>query len=81
MSSFDRVPDRTILAKVNQRLSRTGMGATSNVSVTVHNGDVTLTGSLQYEHQRRNILRAAEGVAGVRRVIDHLQIASKPRHY
>ncbi len=67
--------DRNLLQKVNQRLMRAGTGGKTRVVAAVRKGDVTLTGSLQYDMQRRNIVRAATSVPGVRRVIDQMQIA------
>ena len=69
--------DKTILQKVNQRLARTGTGGQCHVVTTIRSGDVTLAGTLQYEMQRVALLRAAGGVAGVRRVIDQLRIGQK----
>jgi len=80
MSYGARPPDRTILTKVNQRLIRTGMGASSHVTATVRSGDVTLSGTIQYEYQRRTILKAASGVEGVRQVVDLLQLDTKQKH-
>lgn len=70
----EQVPDRTLLKKVNQKLSRTGMGGQCRVAATIRNGVITLTGQLQFETQRRPVVRAATQVEGVRQVIDQLQI-------
>ena len=69
--------DKAIIKKVNQRLARTGLGSSSRVTVMARNGQVTLSGNIQYEHQRRPALRAANGVDGVRRVSDQLQVQSR----
>jgi osmotically-inducible protein OsmY len=74
MQRSGQVPDRQISQKVQQRLSRAGVGSQSTISVQVRNGDVTLSGSLQYETQRRSVVHAASGVNGVRRVADQLQV-------
>jgi osmotically-inducible protein OsmY len=76
-----RVPDKTILQKVTQRLSRTGTGSRDKITATIRSGDVTLTGSLSYEHQRREIVNAARAVEGVRRVIDQLQVAPRKKSW
>ena len=73
------VPDKAILQKVNQRVQVTGTGSQSKVTVNVRGGDVTVGGTIQYEMQRRNILKAAGRVAGVRRVIDQMQVEKKKR--
>jgi osmotically-inducible protein OsmY len=72
--------DRALLQKVNQRVARSASGGKSRVTASVRKGDVTLTGILQYEMQRRNFVRAATSTPGVRRVIDQMIVeASKPR--
>ncbi|MBW3595997.1 MAG: BON domain-containing protein [Planctomycetes bacterium] len=70
--------DKSLLQKVNQRLSRTGTGGKTRVVATVRRGDVTLSGTLQYEIQRKNLLRAATSVQGVRRVVDQMTV-EKPK--
>jgi len=76
----ESVSDKTILRQVNQRLARAGLGSGSRVSVQVRNGDVTLSGNIPYEMQRRPALRAASGVDGVSRVVDQLQVQSRNAH-
>jgi osmotically-inducible protein OsmY len=81
MQRSGQVPDKQLCQKIQQRLSRTGMGSRSTISVQVRNGDVTMSGTLQHETQRRPILHAARGVSGVRQVVDQLQVrvAAKQR--
>jgi osmotically-inducible protein OsmY len=74
------VPDKTILKKVNQRLTRTGLGYGCRVTVTVRGGQVSLSGNIQYEHQRRPALRAVGSVEGVKSVLDQLQVQSRDAH-
>ena len=68
--------DKTILKKVNQRLARASLGSRSRVSAVVRNGQVTLSGDIQYENQRRPAIRAANGVDGVGGVVDQLKVQS-----
>ena len=75
----ESVSDKTILQQVNRQLGRAGLGWGSRISVEVRTGDVTLAGNIQYETQRRPLLRAVDGVAGVRRVTDQLQVHSRQR--
>ena len=77
----NEVPDRALLLKVNQRVEQTGTGSQSKVTVNVHRGEVTVSGTIQYEMQRQNILRAAGRVAGVRRVVDQMQLQAKKRNW
>jgi osmotically-inducible protein OsmY len=72
--------DKTVLKQVNQRLMRAGTGGKTRVTATVSRGDVTLSGVIQYEMQRRTLTRAAGSALGVRRVIDQLKLeAAKPK--
>ena len=66
--------NKAIIKKVNQRIARASLGAGSRVSAVVRNGQVTLSGSIEYDNQRRPALRAASGVDGVGRVLDQLQV-------
>ncbi|MBC8875681.1 MAG: BON domain-containing protein [Planctomycetes bacterium] len=75
---MSKVPDKALLQQVNQRVQRTA-GYGSRVSVSVARGDATLAGSLEYEAQRRPILRSANAAAGVRRVIDQMRVEPKKK--
>jgi osmotically-inducible protein OsmY len=74
---MDTVPDSTLLKRVNDKLSRAG--AQAKVTAAVRAGDVTLSGVLQYEIQRRPLVKAATSVAGVRRVIDQMRVEARKR--
>ncbi|MHC4177735.1 MAG: BON domain-containing protein [Planctomycetota bacterium] len=80
MFGNEPVADKALLKKVNQRLDRTGLGSRSRVTVTIRSGQVTLSGNIQYEHQRRPALKAVNAVEGVRGVMDHLQVQSRDAH-
>lgn len=75
-----RIPDKALLSKINQRLSRCGSGSRVHVTAIVRNGTVTLSGTLDFDYQRRPLLRAASGVDGVRSVIDQLKV-KPPSHW
>jgi osmotically-inducible protein OsmY len=66
--------DRTIVQQVTQRLATRGLRSPCKIEVQSRNGDVTLTGAIQYPHQRAAAKQAASTAAGVRSVIDHLTI-------
>jgi len=72
MFGREKVPDKTILKDVNKRLMRTGMGSRCRVTATVRGGQVTLTGQMQYENQRRPIVQAVNRVNGIRGLIDQM---------
>lgn len=72
------VPDKSLLQKLNQRLNRLG-GSGGKVVASVNRGDVTLSGTIQYEIQRSSVIKIATSVPGVRRVIDQLKTKPKER--
>ena len=75
----NQVPDETLLQKVTQQLSNRGLRSPCKIAVAARNGDVTLTGTLQYAHQRQAALQATRSVSGVRRVVDQLLVKPKPK--
>lgn len=66
--------DRAISQQVTQRLATRGIRAPSHVAVEARNGEVTLTGSIQYANQRVAAIQAASTTPGVRHVVDRLTI-------
>jgi osmotically-inducible protein OsmY len=66
--------DRTISQAVSQRLATRGLRSPCRVDVQSRNGEVTLTGTLQYPHQRSAAMQAASSAAGVRHVVDRMTI-------
>lgn len=72
------VPDNVIAQKVLQHLTQHGFRPPCRIQVTVRNGEVTLSGKIQYQNQRRNAVHTAHAVAGVRRVVDALQVDEHP---
>jgi osmotically-inducible protein OsmY len=77
----NQIPDKTLLKQVVQRLARGGAGSQSKVTPTVRSGEVTLTGTLRYEHERHPILRSTSSVSGVRRVIDQMRVEPKKKNW
>jgi phosphoribosylformylglycinamidine (FGAM) synthase-like enzyme len=73
MFGKNQVSDRDLLKQINQRLARTGTGSQSKVNVSVQQGNVTLSGTLQHAIQRSPIVKAVSRVTGVRRVVDQMQ--------
>lgn len=78
--SIERGEDRLILQRVNHQLSSRGIRNPCHVEASIKNGDVTLGGTLQYEHQRRTAIQAATGVNGVRRVTDQMRVKPAVKH-
>ena len=66
------VSDSELSKTVNSRLGRTGTG--SRITAVVNRGVATISGKLQYAGQRTPIMNAASRVAGIRQVIDQMQL-------
>ena len=81
MPRSNDVPDKSIQQKLSQKLSRLVSGSRNTITAAVHNGVVTLTGFIQFEQQRRLVLRAMHSVAGVRQVIDQLQLQARKSNW
>ena len=69
-----KVQDPVISQKVSSKLSSLGVRAPCHVTVVSNRGNVTLSGTIQYEHQRHTAVRAIKAVAGVQRVVDQMQV-------
>ena len=76
--STNRISDPKITQQVSQRLAGCGIRSPSHVTVVSANGEVTLSGIVQYQHQRNSALQATRAVDGVRRVIDVLKLIPTP---
>ncbi len=81
MTFEKQVSDKTLLNQVVQKLARSGAGSQTKITPTVSSGNVTLTGALKYDHDRRSILNAARNISGVRRVIDQMSVAPKKSNW
>jgi len=73
---MNKVSDETIIQKVTRQLSNRGMQSPCHIDVVSRKGDVTLSGTIQYEHQRLAALHAVRGVDGVRHVVDQMHVQS-----
>lgn len=74
MQHQEKVKDSAISQKVKEKLSGAGIRAPCKVAVVSSNGQVTVSGSIQHEHQRSLALRAIRGVTGVQRVVDQMRL-------
>ncbi len=74
MQYHAKIQDPTISQRVSETLSSLGMRAPCRVTVVSNKGNVTLSGTIQYEHQRHMALRASKAVVGVQRVVDQMQV-------
>ena len=78
MFGKEPVSDKELQKTVIKRIERTG---NSRISAIVQRGNVTLSGKLQYERERRPLLKVVQAIAGVRHVNDELQVPPKVNPY
>jgi len=71
------ISDRTLNQKVTQELSARGMRAPCSIAVQTAKGVVTLSGNIEYEHQRNAAVQATRHLDGVSRVVDQLHVKPK----
>lgn len=74
------VSERALIQQVSQKLANRGIRSPCRVQVQSRNGDVTLSGTVQFAHQKGAALQLVNAISGVRRVIDQLVVkaAVKP---
>ena len=77
MFGRDKVSDKELLKAVNKRLMRAGAGSQTRLTAAVQQGTVTLSGTLRHAIQKQPIVKAINGIAGVRRIIDQLSLAPR----
>ncbi|MHB1035236.1 MAG: BON domain-containing protein [Pirellulales bacterium] len=75
------VPDRSITQKVDKELCSRGVRPPCHITVVTNKGNVTLSGTIQYEHQRRMVVHTARAVDGVQRVVDQLRVIPKVQQW
>jgi len=69
--------DQKISSQVLLKLNGRGIRSPSVVTVNTKNGEVTLSGIVQYAHQKSAAVQAITGIPGVRRVIDQMKVGAK----
>lgn len=52
-------------------------GIPPNVQATVHDGDVTLTGHVEWLHQKEQAEAAVRHIGGVRGVVNHIEVVAR----
>lgn len=65
--------------QVNMKLAMRGIRTPCNVSVACSGGDITLTGTVTQAHEKASAMRVAQGIAGVKRVINQLVVKAPGR--
>lgn len=81
MMNQTAVPDQSITQRIGQQLCNQGVRSPSRITVVTSKGNVTLSGTIQYEHQRRMVMHTTRAVAGVQRVVDQLRVIPKIQHW
>jgi len=66
--------DDRITQQVNNKLASRGFALPCRLAVQTSNGQVTLSGNVQYAHQKGAAVSAISGIVGVRRVIDQMTV-------
>ena len=74
----NQMSDPKLTMHVTQRLAGHGIRAPSRVTVVSAGGHVTLSGTIQHQHQRQAILQAIRGMQGVKGVVDSLKLLPPP---
>jgi osmotically-inducible protein OsmY len=69
--------DPTISRKVSEQLSNRGMRAPCRINVVTRKGQVTLSGTIQYEYQRQIAVKATSMIPGVHGVHDQMSVIPK----
>ena len=65
--------DDRLTRHVTNKLASRGFGP-QHLKVQTSNGLVTISGGVQFAHQKRAALRAITGIAGIRRVVDQMTV-------
>jgi osmotically-inducible protein OsmY len=74
MALGSKIPDKTLMRSVTQKLAQRCSGSGSKINVDVISGTVTLTGALAQEYQRKAIISSMNTITGVKRVVDKMTI-------
>jgi osmotically-inducible protein OsmY len=68
------IQDKTITRQVQGKIAGRGLGVPCRIVVATLKGEVTLSGTVQYDQQKSAASQVARGISGVRRVVDHLVV-------
>jgi osmotically-inducible protein OsmY len=71
--------DIKMVQAVNTKLAMRGIRSPCNVSTSCRGGEVTLSGTVAQAHQKLTAARIAEGINGVKRVINQLVVKAAVR--
>lgn len=74
------VNDATISRNVTRQLASSGLRSPCRIQVQTRNGEVTLSGTVQFVHQRNSAVQAIRTVEGVKRIVEKLKVTPPPKH-
>jgi hypothetical protein len=74
------ISDASISRNVSRQLASAGLRAPCHIQVQTRNGEVTLSGSVQFVHQRNTAIQALRTVEGVIRVVEKLKVTPPAKH-
>lgn len=72
--------DATISKNVSQQLAGRGLRSPCRIQVQTRNGEVTLSGTVQFVHQRDAAVQAIRTVEGVTRIVEKLKVTRAAKH-
>ncbi len=74
------IQDKSITKHVQGQIAGRGLNSPCKITVATSNGEVTLTGTVQSLQQKSMAVQAANGISGVRRVVDRLTVKVAVRY-
>jgi hypothetical protein len=74
------ISDASISRNVTRHLANAGLRSPCHIQVQTRNGEVTLSGSIQYVHQRNTAVQSLRTVEGVKRVVEKLKVTPAAKH-
>lgn len=80
MARKEPIPDSILKTKVTQQLANRGLRTPCRINVDVRKGILTLTGHVQYPHQRDAAMAAVRSVDGLMRIVEQIQVRPPAKH-
>jgi hypothetical protein len=80
MARKEPVPDAAITQKATQQIANRGIRTPCRISVQTRKGEVTLSGNVQYPHQRDAAIAAIRSIDGIRKVHDQIKVRPPVKH-
>jgi len=71
--------DVKLMQLINSKLSMRGFRPPCSVSVACAGGQVTLTGTVTQAHMKQSAAQVAQGINGVKRVVNQLTVKAPER--